>query len=201
MKDFEKGLLRFLMRVILILSFFTYLAGQEKKVDYNFKTTFFSKADMENHLDEWPYKKWKSAKAYTFNFFEIRYPTPLYAYNDKDGWNPNIRSEVDLAYEQADRALLWIKMIQGSMEMSKCPFPRHGVVFFGESGEPVGSVNVCFECGDILVWPEFIEDENKDFAEYSEARLETYDHVFSLWLNFFQDELQMPIDWKAKNKY
>jgi len=36
--------------------------------------------------------------------------------------------------------------------LSKCFIPRHGFVYYNSENEPVASVSVCFECGQIKIW-------------------------------------------------
>jgi hypothetical protein len=152
----------------------------------------------------WPFQKWSSAKAYTFNFFTIKRGVPLYVYTNHDGWSPHIRSEMEISIEQSARAAFWVNETKGSIDASKCPFPRHAVVFFDAKGKPIASVNICFECGDILVWPPYYKDIRDCNAKYDEIDpqteepkiLKVYDRVYPLWMDFFQNELRMPIDWQ-----
>jgi hypothetical protein len=85
--------------------------------------------------------------------------------------------------------------------VSKCGFPRHAVVLFA-GDTPVGSVNVCFECGYILVWPD--GDPPLDYEHWSAAakqqyersyrrKLAAYKRVFPAWERFFRDELGLPL--------
>lgn len=167
-------------------------------------------ADKNKTEKTWPYVKWVSAKAYTYNFFKRRYGVPYRVYSEKKGWSPYIRSVVPLNSEQAKRALQWTTDLRGDFYASKCPFPRHAVVFFNKAGKPVGSVNVCFECGDILVWPPLkrskqevaIEQKQNDIyydkGNPKPDRLKTYDRVFVEWKKYFGRQLGMPVDFKNR---
>ena len=86
---------------------------------------------------------------------------------------------------------------RGELEVSKCPFPRHAVVLYAGDA-PVGTANVCFECGDILVWPDFeppIPDDpwtpavQRQFDRRTKKQLTGYKQVFPKWERFFRDEL------------
>lgn len=125
---------------------------------------------------EWP-GEWASAKAYLFNMESGYGPgSTLFAW--KDGtWHPRLEGEAALSDEMAAAALELVHRAQGELLMSKCPFPRHAVVFFDADGEPLGSVNVCFECTDILVWPPYYGDgeeaEAAEEAKFSMSRKAT----------------------------
>lgn len=85
--------------------------------------------------------------------------------------------------------MTWVIATGGAVEVSKCAFPRHAVVFY--SGDtPVGTANVCFECGDILVWPDL--DPPPDYEHWTDAaqkqhersyrrKLAAYKKVFPKW--------------------
>ncbi|MGV6861608.1 MAG: hypothetical protein ACWA41_07535 [Putridiphycobacter sp.] len=38
------------------------------------------------------------------------------------------------------------------MGLSKCTIPRHGIIFYNESNQPVASVSICFECQQVNFW-------------------------------------------------
>jgi hypothetical protein len=100
----------------------------------------------------WPYVAWDHAEAISFNDFDPRRGVPLRVVDDK-GWSPHIAARKPLTAAQTRRALELFAVTEGQLEVSKCPFPRHAVVLF-DHDEAVGSINVCFSCGDILSWPE-----------------------------------------------
>ncbi len=83
------------------------------------------------------------------------------------------------------------------MLVSKCAYPRHAIVLLSGT-TPVASVNVCFECGDILVWPPYSQDpawrDNK--AGMYPKLMKVYDRTFSRWTRLFGDRLGLQTDWK-----
>jgi len=144
----------------------------------------------------WPFHAWDRAEAYTFN---LRRPGPgakLRVYNEKQGWTESPTKGPTLTAKQAKKALGLIAKTQGQMIVSKCPFPRHGIVFFqGET--PVASVSVCFECGDIMVWPAYSQDPS--WQERKSRRfgklMKSYKRVFPQWEALFESELSLNTDW------
>ena len=137
----------------------------------------------------WPYHAWDRAEAVTFNPFGQRPSIQLYAYDD-DGWSEHLALRKGITSAQASQAVDLLRSTQGGVEVSKCPFPRHAVVLY--DGEvPVASINVCFECGDILVWPPW--PGNEISAPGWEARhayqLALHKQTFPKWKTFFKDEV------------
>lgn len=122
----------------------------------------------EETAREWPFAEWSYAKAYTFNFVGYGPGQSLYIFRDGT-WNESIRSTHKLSREQAQEAFDLTDRLRGEMWVSKCPFPRHAVVFFNDNDEPVGSVNVCFSCGDILVWPPYYSDDEEPDEELKDS--------------------------------
>jgi hypothetical protein len=68
---------------------------------------------------------------------------------------------------------------------------------------PVASINVCFECGDILLWPRWeprpdyssMTDKQWKEQELRNAKqIKLYEKVFPKWKVFFQDEVGFSID-------
>ncbi len=111
-----------------------------------------------------------------------------------------VRMGQSITHEQAQRAASLVNETKGTVEISSCPFPRHAIVFFDEKEKPVASVNVCFECGDILAWPPYPSKNESGsgllsgmtrFMEET-GQLKQYDRVFPLWRGLFLDELRMP---------
>lgn len=145
----------------------------------------------------WPFYQWDKAQAFTFN---LREPVPgaqLQVYSETQGWTPKVREGPVLDASQAKQSLSLIGKTQGAMIVSKCPFPRHGIVFYQE-GVPVGSVSVCFSCGDILLWPSYSPDPNwkstksKRFGKL----MKMYDRVYPKWEELFEKQLGLATDWK-----
>jgi hypothetical protein len=149
---------------------------------------------------QWPYNEWDRAEAIIFNHVTPGPGVPLYAYADDDGWNPNILERKAIEVAQGERAAGWVIETKGSVSVSKCPFPRHAVVlYWGDT--PVASINFCFECGDLLVWPAFEDgldwDNYDNWSKKDEAKAEklwayqekVYKKLYPTWEAFFRDEL------------
>ncbi len=47
--------------------------------------------------------------------------------------------------------------------LSKCFFPRHGLVFFNDAHEPVASISICFECEKINLFPNTFSGTTEEF--------------------------------------
>jgi hypothetical protein len=149
---------------------------------------------------DWPFAAWDRAEGIAFNQFPARAGVPLRVYTAEKGWSPHIASRKPLDAEQARNAAAWVIRVGGEYQDSKCPFPRHAVVFY--AGEvPVGSVNVCFECGDIMVWPAYdslpgsrrkIPEAQKRHWFYAQKET-AYARVLPLWKRLFRDELGFSI--------
>ena len=145
--------------------------------------------------DAWPFVEWDHAKTYVFNLDRGR-GLSLFAYNASKGWNIRIHSEQDISKAQADRAVELTERTRGTFMVSKCPMPRHAVVLF--SGDtPVASMNVCFECGDILVWPKWDPDgEGSEASGEMRAKLQkAYDRAYPQWETFFGKTLGLELDY------
>jgi len=102
----------------------------------------------------WPYHAYDRAEAITFNqFSEMASPrgTLLEVYS-QFGWSPHISERKPITDALAKKALDILSTL-GSWELTKCTFPRHAIVFY-ENDVPIASINVCFECGGILTWPD-----------------------------------------------
>lgn len=155
----------------------------------------------------WPFQSWAYAKAYTFNFFPYRRAAPLHVYSEPAGWSPHIHSQRPITRAHGEQAARLVQRTQGAVEVSKCAFPRHAVVWFDAADQPVASVGVCFECGDILVWPPFFKDAQERHAKYHKVNpasgtprvLEVYDQVYPQWQTLFIKELRLPQNgpWKT----
>ena len=146
---------------------------------------------------ECPFHPFDRAVAVTSETQHIR--RGFHAY-DQYGEN-GIAERKPLTKAQMDKAVALAKKVEGTIEVSKCPFPRHAVILMdGDRG--IASINVCFECGDILVWPDYrLKDPSAKQPYDSPAvqarmkrQLRAYDAVFPEWTAFFKDELKLPID-------
>lgn len=151
---------------------------------------------------QWPFHTWDKAVFVQYNHFPAHHLPPLDVYDDK-GWTPFLFAKRDLTADQGKRALALVAEMKGRADVSKCPFPRHGVVFL-EGDVPVASVSVCFECGDILVWPEWTPGERARREKRSLAELERegkqmllrHDKVFPKWKAFLEKDLGVSPSWR-----
>jgi hypothetical protein len=139
------------------------------------------------YRQKWPPTPWATAKAYTYNF--VPYGPRAGKLRVYDGkWSTNVQQTIALSKEQADAALELTHRTAGEMLTSKCAFPRHAVVFFDEQGKAVASVNVCFSCTDILVWPPYGREalQAKKYGNLKKL-LAVHDEVLARWRLFFDD--------------
>ncbi len=146
----------------------------------------------------WPFYKWDRAVSYTFNAHAPGPGMQLRIYSESQGWHRERVKGPTLTARQSKEALRLLSETEGGMEVSKCAFPRHGIVFF--AGEvPVGSINVCFECGDILIWPAYRKDKDWEERKYKHMGrlMKSYDRIFPAWEKLFALELGLAADWKA----
>ncbi|MAA80158.1 MAG: hypothetical protein CL916_12970 [Deltaproteobacteria bacterium] len=146
----------------------------------------------------WPPSPWKTAKAYAFNQQEFGPRAQLYAY--KEGvWSTNITQEKELTTQQAHDALELTHRLGGTLRVSKCAFPRHAVVFFNEQEKPVASINICFQCGDILVWPPYSTEEDWNQQRFSQQGAEemplifdAHEQMLPIWNTILIEQLALP---------
>ena len=109
----------------------------------------------------WPFKPYAYAKAYTFNFFPARHGVQLRII-ENGRWSSHIRSQLRIDQNVAAKVAGIVASTKGTYEVSKCPFPRHAFVYFSDKDQPIASVDICFECGDLFAWPDFkVPDEDK----------------------------------------
>ena len=131
----------------------------------------------------------------------------LLAYDDR-GWSRRVVRKRAITAQQANEALTLAKAGGGDLLVSKCPFPRHAVVFM-DGDVPVASVNVCFSCGDVLLWPEWPGRTLKENAtdielkrfEIAQQKVEAlHAKTYPKWKVFFRDGLAMPLEWSAHSR-
>ena len=151
----------------------------------------------------WPPQEWSYAKAYTFNFVPYGPGQSLYLYKDKV-WNKNTPTSYSINKEQADYALSLVHKTAGNIETSKCTFPRHGIVYFDAQDEPVASINFCFSCEALLVWPPYqsideqykrdeIPGKNVEGREWVEPLVvQIYYELLPAYKHLFFEQLQLP---------
>jgi hypothetical protein len=97
-----------------------------------------------------------------------------------------------------------VKDTKGGVEVSKCAFPRHSIVLFDAENIPVASINVCFQCGDILLWPDWTnpppdwekmsDKQHKEMMMKAEAQMPLYKVAFPKWKKLFKDDLAFGAD-------
>ena len=157
-------------------------------------------ATLEHSAKEWPFGAWESARAYTYNFVPMNSHDQMSVFVDTRR-NPKIRSEHELSHAQAVALLNRVRELRGTLMVSKCPFPRHAVVFFSDMSEPVGEVDVCFECGDVIAWPDYplsFEERYRTDPESGElAAWPAYDALVSYFSQLF-GTFGEPTDWKEQ---
>jgi hypothetical protein len=149
----------------------------------------------------WPFLAWDRAEAIAYNHVPYGPGVPLRVYDADHGWSPKIVERRPITAEQGARVVEWVIATGGELEVSKCAFPRHAVVLYaGET--PVGTANVCFECGDILVWPHidappdysaWDDKQERAWARKLKKKMAGYKRVFPQWERFFRDELGLPL--------
>ena len=79
--------------------------------------------------------------------------------------------------------------LRGGYEASKCPFPRHAVVFFNDQGEPVGVVNADLICGDVFVEPDYAKPMEQKYADGLQKQAQDLVVYFS---DIFEHKLKQP---------
>lgn len=165
-------------------------------------------APVERRGKTWPFHSWDRAEAFTFNRFRMRPGAPFRIYDD-NGWSKHIEGKKPLDAALSKQAVDLVLQGKSELEMTKCPFPRHAVVLY-DHDVPIASINVCFECGDVLLWPRW-GSSDVDWDKLSDAeakmalanqRLESakrekvFAVVFPKWKTFFRDGVGFPIDEK-----
>src|SRR5688572_26452435 len=118
----------------------------------------------------WPAQAWDRAEAVRFNYAPSD-ELQLEAYGD-DGWNPTIEEREPISREQAELAIARVIALGGSV-LPMCIVPRHAIVLYrGET--PVASINVCFSCNGLRVWPELRPPYRQDFDQMGTLEREVY---------------------------
>jgi len=164
--------------------------------------------DAAPAIATWPFTAWDRAEAFTYNHVDYGPGIPLMVYDESTGWSPNLVDRIAISQDVAERAVAYTIATRGEIEVSKCPFPRHAIVFYA-GDTPVGSVNVCFSCGDVLVWPEFEprldDDPDADYSKAEQKKIDkrdqqkfaAYEKTYPKWEALFRDDLGWSIDpWK-----
>lgn len=166
---------------------------------------------MSPRATEWPFTSWSYAKAYTFNFFPARHGVQLRIL-ENGNWSQHVDTEVIIDREHAQRVIGLVNSTKGSFETSKCPFPRHAFVFFDDKDEPIGSVDVCFECDDLFAWPDFKVSDDAKYGTHDEIEIDDPEDDLApvgprggLWTEFrsalaeykkILQEVGLPLNWQ-----
>lgn len=164
-----------------------------------------AESPVARHGKVWPFHPWNRAEAVRFNEFPMRPSIPLYAY-DAGGLSPHIVEKIPISVPLARRAVELLLRTRGAVEVSKCPFPRHAVILY-DGNMAVASINVCFSCGDILVWPRWDAVPEPDWDHMTKQRrnayeaaykttMAAYEQTFPLWQSYFRDQIGFPIEAK-----
>lgn len=132
----------------------------------------------------WPFHKWDRAEAVVLNWQPYGKGTVLRAYDDR-GWTPKLAYRTSLDAAAAKRAVDLVLEAKGELEVSKCAVPRHAVVLF-DGDTPIASINVCFTCHDILLWPAPRDPAPPDPDRRAEK-------VLPRWEKLFAGELHFPL--------
>ncbi|MEM6995542.1 MAG: hypothetical protein AAF721_33840 [Myxococcota bacterium] len=154
-------------------------------------------ADGLTPTKQWPFFAWDHAEAFIFNLQEFQPGMKIRVYSESEGWNELIDRTLPLSNELASKAIEMLEPTHGQLEVSKCPVPRHAVVLF--SGEvPVGTINICFQCGDIMIWPPYKPGpswQKKKRAMYDKL-MKAYDRSFPKWIVFFEKHVGVDTNWE-----
>jgi len=141
---------------------------------------------------QFPFGSWSYAKAYTYNFFDDR-PVQMRVVTRDGTWSRHIRSEQRMSAEQAQQAADLVARTQGSVELTRCTFPRHAIVYFDATDKPIASIDVCFSCEAVLVWPDYKRPDDFDH----EASASALDRALPAWRRLFEGSLNLPVDYRA----
>lgn len=139
-----------------------------------------------------PFRPWSYAKAYTYNFFAMQ-PVPTRVYSNEHGWSPHIRSEQVISDAHAKRAAELAAVTRGSIELTKCTFPRHAIIYFDNEDKPVASLDVCFDCEAVLAWPDYDKPESFNYERMGQK----FEKTLPLWRRLFEHDLKLPIDYRT----
>ena len=179
------------------------LTGKTTSPKIPLKEIVVSHSLPSNFKRTWPLEDWSYAKAYTFNFVPYGPGNNSFVYRDGT-WNEKIEHTVDITKDEADNALELIHHTAGDIESSGCIFPRHGIVYFNEADEPIASINYCFSCEGILLWPHYLDQKDKLALyelsippkapdEYAQSMvIEIYFELEENWRNLFLERLALP---------
>jgi hypothetical protein len=106
--------------------------------------SFASCSRTSKSVSSWPPVGYASVKAYIYNL-DGDDSAPLLS---RDRLSESVLDAAGSVLSQND-AKRFIAAVSGSHPehpVAGCYIPRHGLVFYEQSGEPVGWVEICFEC-------------------------------------------------------
>ena len=139
----------------------------------------------ETFKKTWPPQEWTHAKAYTFNFVRYGPGNSNYIYKE-DTWNKNTPVPFSINKEQAEYALKLVHQTAGDVETTKCTFPRHGIVYFNAQDEPIASINYCFSCEAVLVWPPYQSfEERLEKSSLKGTKVEGQEWIDPLYIQIY----------------
>lgn len=99
----------------------------------------------------WPFESYSVVRAYFFNRSGELGKSIL-----RDGLlSPTVMDPqgVELNLIQTARLLGAVFGDHDPHPLTACHLPRHGFIFFGRDGEPIASLDACFECHSIRLHP------------------------------------------------
>lgn len=140
----------------------------------------------------WPFHKWDRAEVVVMNWAPYGPGTSMNAVNDR-GWSPHVKYRAALDKNHTTEAVAIITKQHGELYVSKCPAPRHSVVLY-DGDDPVASIDVCFTCHDVLLWPQWITKPTQ--ADYDRAQ-KMEEMFIGAWHRVFIDDLKLPL-WTEK---
>lgn len=99
------------------------------------------------------------------------------------------KSKIGNGYDLSEEFLMKLhKIMSKGMDelvygLSKCYFPRHGIIYFDENNEPVCSFSICIECHKLGFWskndmPPFEDDYEKFNYKKAEGQMEMFEALF-----------------------
>ncbi|MFT7581074.1 MAG: hypothetical protein ACI9MR_002748 [Myxococcota bacterium] len=144
----------------------------------------------------WPFVQWDNAKVAIFDLAPYSPRSHKRAFSKAKGMvvGTHLRP---ITAAQAQEAIGLLEPTFGEALVSKCPNPRHALVLY-TGKQPVASINVCFECGDILIDPPYRQGASWPTKKeaLNKAAMKGYEQAFPKWQAFFESDLGIPTDWR-----
>lgn len=136
----------------------------------------------------WPFHTWDRAESVVLNWAPYGPKSSLRVYDD-NGWTKDVKYRAPLDAAAAKRSVALVLEQHGELLVSKCAVPRHAVVLY-DGDAPVASINVCFSCQDILLWPQWPAKPTETEMKKAGAAA---DLAIPKWRKLFVDELHFPL--------